>query len=59
MQTSGWNFRSVSNVRNLFVAKVYRNSQRELLFGAPSVNHLPEALRQVERPVAAPGAQED
>ena len=52
-------FLSGFRIPNASIIKVYCNSQRELLFGAPSLEHLPENLRQVEQPVAAPRPQED
>jgi len=52
-------FLSGFRIPNASIIKVYCNSQCELLFGAPSVEHLPENLRQVEQSVAVPRAQED
>jgi 2,3-bisphosphoglycerate-dependent phosphoglycerate mutase len=52
-------FLSGFRVSNASIIKVYRNPQCELLFGAPSVAHLPEHLREIEQPVAVRGPQED
>ena len=52
-------FLSGFRIPNASVIKVYSNSQRELLFGAPSVAHLPEHLREIEQLVAVPRLQED
>src|SRR5262245_51306094 len=52
-------FLSGFRIPNASIIKVYRNSQRELLFAAPSITHLPRDLREIDRPVAMPRPQED
>ena len=46
-------------IPNVSIMQVYRTSERQLLFGAPSVAHLPPAMRTAEPSGAAPRPQED
>jgi len=52
-------FLSGFRIPNASIIKVYCNSRHELLFGAPSVAHLPEHLREIEQPVVLRRPQED
>lgn len=46
-------------VPNVSIIQVYRTSDRQLLFGRPSVAHLPAAMRTAEPAAGAPRPQED
>ena len=52
-------FLSGFRIPNVSIVQVYRTSERQLLVGAPSVAHLPPAMRTAEPSGAAPRPQED